>query len=208
MKLCLISDIHGDFAALELVWSHLRKLGVDQVCCAGDLVGYGPFPDRVAAFMQEHRIPCVRGNHDRWALSRALGEPDGFGGGTPSLETREYLKGLPADLVIEADGKIGVIAHGSPHSDMEFISRETHSSQMLTQFLDALGCDFLVVGHTHRPMLYRDPRGRVVLNPGSLISTACGVSSSRTFAVIETRGLLATFHDLETAELVAVESWS
>ena len=69
MRLGLISDIHGDVAALERAWSHLTTMGVDQVVSAGDLVGYGPFPDRVIAFLNDHQIPSVRGNHDRWALS-------------------------------------------------------------------------------------------------------------------------------------------
>ena len=73
MKLGVISDIHGDPVGLELAWSHLTVMGADRIVCAGDLVGYGPFPDRVVAFLREHQIPSVRGNHDRWALERGLG---------------------------------------------------------------------------------------------------------------------------------------
>jgi predicted phosphodiesterase len=66
MRLGLVSDIHGDPVALELAWAHLITMKVDRIVCAGDLVGYGPFPDRVVAFLQERQIPSVRGNHDRW----------------------------------------------------------------------------------------------------------------------------------------------
>src|SRR3954447_17070940 len=99
MKLGLISDIHGDPLALELAWSHLMVLGADRIVCAGDLVGYGPFPDRVVAFLAEHRIDAVRGNHDRWALQRRPGEADPFGGGTPSEATLDGLGTLPTDLL-------------------------------------------------------------------------------------------------------------
>src|SRR5271165_2698190 len=101
MKLGLISDIHGDPVALQLAWSHLTVMGADQIVCAGDLVGYGPFPDRVVAFMREHEIRSVRGNHDRWAVERGPGERDEFGGGTPSVETLEFLRELPPDLLVE-----------------------------------------------------------------------------------------------------------
>ena len=87
MKLGIISDIHGDAAALERAFTHLTAMRVGQIVCAGDLVGYGPFPDRVVAFLREQSILSVRGNHDRWALSRGPGVPDEFGGGTPRLET-------------------------------------------------------------------------------------------------------------------------
>jgi hypothetical protein len=51
MKLGVISDIHSDVAGLELAWSHLTVMGADQIVSAGDLTGYGPFPDRVIAFL-------------------------------------------------------------------------------------------------------------------------------------------------------------
>src|SRR5271157_1189755 len=90
MKLGLVADIHGDPVALELAWAHLITMKVDRIVCAGDLVGYGPFPDRVVAFVKERQIPSVRGNHDRWAVSRGPGAVDELGGGKPSLETLEY----------------------------------------------------------------------------------------------------------------------
>ena len=138
MKLGLISDIHGDPVALELAWAHLITMKVDRIVCAGDLVGYGPFPDRVVGFLKERLIPSVRGNHDRWALSRGPGAADAFGGGTPSPETLEHLRGLPADLLIEAGSRIGVVVHGSPSSDMEFVNRRTHPPVVLRGYLRAL----------------------------------------------------------------------
>ena len=124
LKLGLISDVHGDPLALELAWAHLTTLAADQIICAGDVVGYGPFPDRVVAFLKEHAIDCVRGNHDRWALERGLGEPDEFGGGTPSAETLEFLDPLPFYRLIADGSHIAVIVHGSPRGDMEFVTHE------------------------------------------------------------------------------------
>src|SRR5438105_4502443 len=126
MKLGVISDIHGDPIALELAWSHLTVMGADRIVCAGDLVGYGPFPDRVVAFLQEHQVSSVRGNHDRWALERGPGAADEFGGATPSTETLDYLRSLPFDVLVAAHPTIGVVVHGSPHSDMEFVNRNSH----------------------------------------------------------------------------------
>ena len=125
MKLGIISDLHGDPVALELAWAHLMVKGADRIVCAGDLAGYGPFPDRVVAFLQEHEIPSVRGNHDRWALERGLGIRDEFGGGTPSAATLEYLASLPAEMRFDLNGPIAVF-HGSPRSDMEFVSPHSH----------------------------------------------------------------------------------
>ena len=206
MRLGLISDIHGDPVALELAWAHLVTMQVNRIVCAGDLVGYGPFPDRVVAFLKEHQIASVRGNHDRWAVSRGPGVADEFGGGTPALETLEYLATLPADLLVEAGTRIGVVVHGSPSSDMEFVNRATHPPAVLGSYLRTLGCDLLVVGHTHQPMWYRSPAGRLVVNPGSVVSMPV-IDSSRSFAVADLAKMEVTFHSVESSDLLALDPW-
>jgi putative phosphoesterase len=154
MKLGLISDIHGDMVALELAWAHLTVLGVDRIVCAGDLVGYGPHPDRVVAFLLEHGIESVRGNHDRWAVERVAGVPSvpsTFGGGMPSVETVESLRLLPAHRLVDGASKVGVIVHGSPGDDMDFVTRQTHPPYLLDRWLEEMNANVLIVGHTHKP---------------------------------------------------------
>lgn len=206
MKLGLISDIHGDPIALELAWSHLTVLGAERIVCAGDLVGYGPFPDRVVEFVRDRRIDSVRGNHDRWALERGLGARDEFGGGTPSSETFEHLRSLPFDLAVPHERRVGVVVHGSPRSDMEFVNRSTNVPDVLRDDLTDLGCDLLVVGHTHRPMWFRCPEG-LVINPGSVVSMPI-VETSRTFAIVDLNTLEPTFYDVETGRLLELDPWS
>lgn len=206
MKLGLISDIHGDPLALELAWSHLMLMGADRIVCAGDLVGYGPYPDRVLAFVQDHQIASVRGNHDRWALERGLGVPDEFGGGTPSLATLEALATLPFDLLVADLDQIGVIVHGTPRSDMEFLQRRTHPPSALRSYLADLGADLLVVGHTHEPMWFRCDRGLVV-NPGSVVSMPVVKKSSRTFAFVDSHESSVSFHDVESGDRIPLDPW-
>jgi len=206
MKLGLISDLHGDPLALELAWSHLTLLGADRIVCAGDLVGYGPYPDRVVEFLKERGIASVRGNHDRWALERGLGGKDEFGGGTPSRETLSHLAALPFDLVLADLHRVVVIVHGAPGSDMEFIRPRSHPAQVLDGYLRTLGCDLLVTGHTHAPMWYRSDMGLVV-NPGSVVSMPVVKKTSRTFALVNLDDLALSFHDVESGQAVDVVCW-
>jgi predicted phosphodiesterase len=205
LKLGLISDVHGDAEALRGAWTLLTELGVDRIVCAGDLVGYGPDPDQVVAFLVEHQIASVRGNHDRWALARPLGTPDEFGGGTPDAATREFLGGLPPYLLVDDGPRVGVIVHGSPRSDMEFVTPASHPPSVLRQELKTLDADLLVVGHTHTPMWYRCDLGLVV-NPGSIISLPV-VKSSRTFAVVDLQERAVAFHELKTGKPIALAPW-
>lgn len=206
MKLGLISDVHGDPVALELAWAHLTVLGADRIVSAGDAVGYGPLPDRAVAFLAEHEIAAVRGNHDRWALERGPNVADPFRGGTPSPETLEWLGRLPFDLPVAGAGRVGVVVHGSPADDMEFVTRARHPERVLRGWLTDLTADFLVVGHTHEPMLFECPEG-LVINPGSVVSAPV-VSSSRTFAMLDLKAMAVTFHDVESGAEVEVRPWS
>ena len=205
MKLGVISDVHGDPLALELAWSHLQILGAERILCAGDVVGYGPHPDRIIAFLKKHAIPCVRGNHDRWALERPPGHPDEFGGGKPSAESLDFLRTLPRDLVVDLDGRIVVVVHGSPLSDMEYITRRTHPREILREYLSVLKADVLISGHTHAAMTARCDLG-LILNPGSTLSLPVS-RTSRTFALIDLDTLAATHHDVESGRVVKVEPW-
>jgi putative phosphoesterase len=208
MKLGLISDIHGDMVALELAWAHLTVMGADRIVCAGDLVGYGPHPDKVVAFLVEHQIASVRGNHDRWAVERASGVPSvpgTFGGGKPSSESVEALKQLPAHLLIDDGPRVGVIVHGSPSDDMDFVTQQTHPPYLLDRWLLEMNANLLVVGHTHKPMLYRSEHG-LVINPGSVISAPV-VSTSRTFALLDWEAQAVTFHDVESGDVVRANTW-
>ena len=150
-------------------------------------------------------MPSVRGNHDRWALERGPGGIDEFGGGTPGPETLATLGRLPFDLVLADGPRVVVVVHGSPRSDMEFITRVTHPPGVLRGLLEAVGADLLVVGHTHEPMVYHCDRGLVV-NPGSLVAAAA-VPSSRSFALVDTDALGVAFHDARSGREIAVPPW-
>ncbi len=207
MKIGLISDLHGDPVALELAWAHLTVLGADLILCAGDLVGYGPFPDRVVEFVQTHQIPCVRGNHDRWALERGPGVPDEFRGGLPSGDTLEFLSTLPFDRIVDAGGKVIVVVHGSISDDMEFVTRRKHPPRLIEGWLNDTRADILVVGHSHEPGVCETTAGLLV-NPGSVVSSPY-VKSSHTFGLIDLCGRPSvTFHDVETGGRVEPAPWS
>ena len=64
MKIIVLGDIHGNLPALEMCVAEARREGYDRLFHAGDLVGYGPFPDEVVQFLRATGIPGVRGNWD------------------------------------------------------------------------------------------------------------------------------------------------
>src|SRR5207245_2283724 len=87
-------------------------------------------------------------------------------------------RSLPFDLLVSHGRRVGVVVHGSPRSDMEFVNRSSHVPEVLRDDLAELRCELLIVGHTHRPMWFRCPEG-LAINPGSVVSLPIGASLAR-----------------------------
>ena len=64
MRLAVVSDVHGNLAALEAVVADLRAMSPDLVVQAGDLAALGPRPAEVVDRIRELGWPGVVGNTD------------------------------------------------------------------------------------------------------------------------------------------------
>jgi predicted phosphodiesterase len=187
MLIAVISDIHSNLQALEAVLASLGS--VDAIWHLGDTVGYGPEPQAVVERLRGAGAIGVRGNHDDAAgggMSIEMFNPDGYRAmewtrlhiGEP---VRSYLAALPDRLVTE--GSDFTLVHGSPSDPIwEYLD----SSEVAQQNLAAFGTKYCLVGHTHKPLVFRAVRGRMrpvfvepsgrlslddrrlILNPGSV----------------------------------------
>lgn len=65
MRVALLADIHGNAPALRAVLSDVKKQGVAQLWCLGDVLGYGPLPVSCIDWLDEWSPPVwLAGNHD------------------------------------------------------------------------------------------------------------------------------------------------
>ncbi len=195
MRLGLLGDIHGDIRALELVLSHLESHEVKHILCAGDIVGYGAQPDAVAELLQQLQIPTIRGNHDRWAIEKR--KVIGLHGWRPARlkdDTWQFLENLPTTLSVELAGRSLVMHHGSPTSDMEFVTPYKPLPDSVEQFFAAEPADVLILAHSHIPMIDRTLRG-TILNAGSTHGVP-GVQTSYTFALLDLDDLAIRIMDI------------
>jgi len=155
MKIGIISDIHGDYAALTTVLERLDNYhNVNRILCAGDLVGRGPQPDEVVSLIRQRNITTVRGNHDEWAFKL-------------STENQAFLQDLPLDWSGEIGDSRIYMCHGKPGNNIWGLYRDHLSDTLLNMMLDSLNADVLITGHTHIPMCIAVNKG-VLVNPGSL----------------------------------------
>ena len=70
MRVAVISDIHGNAHALTATLEAIDGVGVDAIWCLGDIVGYGPRPNRCCAVVRERTDLCLVGNHDLGVIGR------------------------------------------------------------------------------------------------------------------------------------------
>ena len=172
MKVGILSDIHGDYGALETTLNKLKiEHQVSRILCAGDLVGRGPEQNRVVDCIRENKITTVRGNHDEWFYGISDANSD-------------FLKTLPIDWKGKVGGRRVFMCHGKPGNNMWGMYRDHLSETYLSMVLKSLKMDVLVSGHTHMPLYMRVDEG-VLLNPGSLYTFESSRQTSQTCGVLD-----------------------
>jgi predicted phosphodiesterase len=187
MRVAVISDIHGNLHALEAVLAALERDSPEALWCLGDVVGYGPRPNRCCAVAEVRADLGLAGNHDLGVLGTV--DLDDFSADAAasalwtrevlSVQARAYLQGL------EPHGAEDGVAlfHASPSDPVwDYIL----SGDTALEALELTSEPLVLVGHTHLPMavLLADrvlsgghasagtevdlSEGRWLLNPGSV----------------------------------------
>lgn len=64
MPTAIISDIHANLDALEVVLADIKSREMDRIICLGDIIGYGPNPCECLDLVIEHCEWSLMGNHD------------------------------------------------------------------------------------------------------------------------------------------------
>ncbi|WP_435551125.1 metallophosphoesterase family protein [Natrinema sp. CGMCC1.2065] len=195
MKVGLVSDVHGNRVALETVLADMPA--VDVLCCAGDVVGYNPWPGDCVDELCARDVPTVMGNHD---AAVAGDTPFRFNGmakagvdhakATLSDDQLEWLADLPAER-LACDGRVKLV-HGHP-DDPDRYTRYTYPEEFTERMLGDE--DVLVLGHTHVQGVERFGEG-IVVNPGSVGQPRDGDPRAG-YAVVDLDALTVETHRVE-----------
>ncbi len=187
MRYLVLSDMHGNQAALEAVLRRVRRKRFDATLVLGDLVGYGAAPNQVVETVRSlpGRVLSVRGNHDKVAV--------GIGGATTLVAAQwtsrrltpanaRHVRNLPRGPRDVADGL--AICHGSPIDEDMYL----FSDQDAAEVFAAWDAPVTFFGHTHVTSVFSlegrtvrvrqlsgetgelalEPGHRYLVNPGSI----------------------------------------
>jgi putative phosphoesterase len=181
MKFAVFGDIHGNIEALKAAYKASQAAGAEKIWHLGDLGGYSPFVNEVAAFLIEHGIEGVQGNYDETVANNRehcgcraedpvqeemAGRSFAWTKEHASLKTKEFLGRLPPELTITVHSRKIVLFHATPRKNNVywFEDRPEKFFQVMAGKVDA---DVLVYGHTHKP--YRkDFEDKIFINAGSV----------------------------------------
>jgi len=145
------------------VIGEIDALGVDELLCLGDIVGYGPSPNECCDLLRARRCVAIAGNHDEAAADKDGGERfnplarEALQWTRTQLteENRAYLAGLPRERQLDGFG----LVHGAPVHHFDYIMDVLDAKRAFE--LAAKRLTF--VGHSHvAEVYYQDPTGRTL----------------------------------------------
>lgn len=188
MNVGVLSDIHGNRVALDAVLDDMPP--VEALICAGDVVGYNPWPAECIEFIRGRDIPTVMGNHDRAAAGHSS-----FGFNSMAAAGVEYardeltaeqiafLGALPDSRVFRDQVRI---VHGHPNDPDRYTYPADFGPEMLGDE------PVLVMGHTHVQAHENYDEG-IVMNPGSVGQPRDG-DPRAAYAVLDLDEMTVTEH--------------
>jgi predicted phosphodiesterase len=153
VRAAVLSDIHANLHALEAVLAAVESDAPDEIWFLGDLVGYGPRPNRCHALIEPAAAISLVGNHDLGALERITLDFFSPEAATSARWTRTVLDAVTEAFLgrLEPSGeRAGVgLYHGSPRDPVwEYVlSAESALGSLL-----AVENRLVIVGHSHVPL--------------------------------------------------------
>lgn len=160
----IISDIHGNYVALETVLDQLDRLGVSDIICLGDVGGYYCQINQCCDALRSRNIFTLMGNHD-WYLASGNACPRSksanvcldFQRRAIDKDHLRWLASLPNTATIQ-----GIrIVHGGWNDPIdEYVTPSA-------PYFSAVPGGALASGHTHVSRLW-SAAGKIYCNPGSV----------------------------------------
>jgi len=228
LRVAVLSDIHANQPALEAALAAIDGVGVDEIWCLGDVVGYGAQPDACAELVRERCDLCLVGNHDIAVLggldissfSESAATAVEWTLGEASEATLEFLRGLEPAGSREGIG----LFHASPRDPVwEYVLSTDQAEAGFDAQRERIG----LIGHSHVALFFCRPvgarhgetqgaqasdgalvgleNGDWLLNPGSVGQPRDG-DPRAAWLELDTEELTARFHRVTYDVALAAET--
>ena len=181
-KIAIISDIHGNMQALNTVLNDIKEQKADEIYCLGDYAMAGPEPDKSVNFFmgKSSEFKMIQGNTDEYIANYSEEVYENIKKNAPIManaltcdanllteEQKNFLKNLPKQLEINAEGLKILLVHGSPRSISENIFPDMPLEEV-EKIIESTDADIILCGHTHIPCGYQTNTKQTIINTGSV----------------------------------------
>ena len=164
-KIGIISDIHGNYEALQTVLAELDAMNVSEIYCLGDVVGYYSQVNECCDELRKRNIPCLMGNHD-WYMasggfcprSKSVNDCLVYQRKVITTENIEWLRTFPMQRFV---GSIHMVHGGWADPIDEYLVEPNE------EYFSRIEGKNFVSGHTHFQSLHTF-KDKTYCNPGSV----------------------------------------
>ena len=175
MKLAIVSDIHGNLAALEAVAADIRRQSVDQTVNLGDSLSGPLLPLETAQFLMSEGWLSLAGNHERQILTQGperRGASDDYA--HSQLTPKEFGWQRTLSHCVRLSAGV-LLCHGTPRSDVEYLldsvslgAIHAASAEEIQARIGAEPASLIACGHSHIARSVRSKAEQFLVNPGSV----------------------------------------
>ena len=165
MKKGIIADIHGNYEALKMVLAELDGMGITEIYCLGDVVGYYSQVNECCDELKARNIPCLMGNHD-WYMasggfcprSQSVNDCLVYLRKVITVENVEWLRTFPVQRFVD---NIHMVHGGWTDPIDEYLLEPSE------EYFSKIPGENFVSGHTHIQVLQQYGT-KTYCNPGSV----------------------------------------
>ena len=171
MKIAYISDIHSNLEALEIALHEITQRNIREICCLGDIVGYGAEPNGCVDRIREAVHKTIAGNHDfavvgltstQYFNSYAQ-EAIHWTSQQLSETNKLFIKELP--LTCSQNGVLCVHSTPTNPQEWDYIFSREEAERQFSAFKESI----CFIGHSHIPAEFQSrSKKRRIINVGSI----------------------------------------
>jgi predicted phosphodiesterase len=162
--LAIISDIHGNHAALIAVLNELERMGIKKIICLGDVGGYYSQINECCETLQTRNIFSLMGNHD-WYLATGEQCPRSNSANRCLDYQRKIISRTNLDWLTTLKPQAQIdglnIVHGGWNDPLDEYVKPS------TDYFAYIQGHFFASGHTHVPCIWSNGI-KSYCNPGSV----------------------------------------
>lgn len=162
--IAIISDIHGNYIALQEVLKKISEMKISEIYCLGDVVGYYSQVNECCDEIRKRNVKCIMGNHDWYMVAKSFCPRSNSVNDCLEYQrkiiTEENLNWLATFPLFRQEGELSMVHGGWCNPIDEYLDPNE-------EYFSKIGGKYFLSGHNHCQII-KDFDNKIYCNPGSV----------------------------------------